>query len=178
MRRFVQIVIILLVLSLLSGSANGTQIINLVLNPGAELGYAEPDSWKAIDHAVWSEGGHSGLHCFGLDDDGTWESNPIIINTESKCNFSFWVKSQRITGTFFVHLRQWSEVNGTGWVDQINFLLSGNYTDWTVVKEDNIQFQATTKSITIIFGNDSPSTGDLYVDDYHLSDVLERKSVV
>ena len=165
--------LILLGLSLISGSVKGTDIINLVLNPGAELGYDIPMNWVSTGSALWTTGGHSGLHCFGLEDSGSWTSDPIIIDPERFYNFSFWVKGTWTSGNIFVHLRQWSEANGTGWIDQWNFLLNSDFADWTFVKEDNIQFASNAQSITVCFCNDDVSIGHFYVDDLHLSDVLD-----
>lgn len=162
---------ILLALTLISGSL--AESTNLIQNPGAEIGWGAPDHWTTTGQIVYSDEGYSGLHSFGLHDYGTWESEVIVIDSSKIYNFSFWVKGEMTSGTFFIHLREWSNENGTGWIDQLNFLISGDYANWTFVKDESMEFPSNMKSLTVQYCNESSAEGLVYVDDYCFKEVLD-----
>lgn len=146
---------------------------NLVLNPGFETGWTSPDHWSKTGNWLFPDFGHTGIHCIGLQDSGSWVSTPMIVNPGALYHFSFYALPNVTSGLFFIHLRPWLYPNGTGWIGQFSYQITGDPGNWTFVS-NIVEMPSNATSATIEITNEGVASGFIFLDDFYFAETVQE----
>jgi hypothetical protein len=146
----------------------------LVVNPSAEAGGAEPDGWfHSLTGTEWSNGeAHSGNRSLRLNvSDGVadWRCAVYPVAGGSLYRVGLWLKGTATPETV-VAVRWFSDSEGAHWITEEWIVLTGVYADWTHM-ERTVTAPANAQSSDLMFRAAFATTADTYGDDFSVRQV-------
>jgi len=144
----------------------------LLANPSVEQdadNSGVPDRWNvSASGALWSSAqARTGVRSLRLnvaEATAQWIAYAFPVTGNDSYDLSAYIKGTG-SGQTFLTIRWWSDVGATAFISEDNIMLNGTYADWTRIVQTFIA-PANAVSADVVFRCPSPTTADIYGDDF------------
>ena len=146
--------------------------LNRIPNSSVESGVEWPDDWyHSATGAIWANVAYTGFKGLLLnvtDSVADWRCKAFQVLAGEAYTLQAWVKGEAVNGEFFITVRWWRDLAATDFISEDNIPIPlGSYPNWKLFEA---VFKAPAEAVAadVLFRCPTPSTGNLYADDFAL----------